>query len=555
MVAHCLGLNLLGAAFALAQVQPPAPAVPEPPASIEPGAIQGTVLSDATGQPLRRAQVLLRPADTSVGGSYETTDQSGSFTFPKVAPGRYSITVQRDGYLPLSAGRIGAYKMPPVFSVQEAQTIGSFVFRMTPWGIISGKVKFDDAEPAVNVAVQLYREYHDRGQHGYTAAASGHTDDRGEFRLHGLEPGSYYVAALYQAPARPPDAQEQLRTDASGKPVPDLSYAVTFFPEAHRMADAVAVHVAAGQEAGGIDIFLGLVHTARIHGRVISGASGSVIAGPHVTLRWNDPDNTASVTAPVNVTTDAGQNFEIQGVTPGPYLVLATGAEDGVTLTGRTPINVGDSDITGLDLVVEPASAWKGKIRMDGDDTAMPAGLTVALEPRRPTASPARAQVAENGEFSIPFVPGEVYDLYVLNAPGNAYLKAVRVANSDRLTLGVEASAGDPSPLDVVLGAHGAQLSGRAVTSDPQIVASGASVALIPDPPYGRIQAYKTTTADEFGNFYFQGIPPGMYVVLAWFDQSPCQIYNPDDLPACKVLGAPVTVAEGEQAFVGVTAN
>ena len=86
--------------------------------------------------------------------------------------------------------------------------------------MVSGKVKFDDAEPAVNVAIQLYRSYYDRGRHGYAAAASGRTDDRGEYRLHGLEPGSYYVAALYQAPPRPAGAEEQSARTRKAIPCP-----------------------------------------------------------------------------------------------------------------------------------------------------------------------------------------------------------------------------------------------------------------------------------------------------------------------------------------------
>jgi hypothetical protein len=554
-----LGLCLIVPCFAqaLAQVQPQIVPPAEPPENNEPGAIQGTVLSDATGQPLRRAQVQLRPVDAANGGSFQTTDENGSFSFPKVARGRYSITVQRDGYLPLASGRIGAYKMPPIFLVRSGQTIESFVFRLAPWGVISGKVKFDDAEPAVNVQVQLYREYYDRGRHGYAVAASGRTDDRGEYRLHGLEPGSYYVAALYQSPARPPDVEEQLRADPSGKLVPDLSYAVTFFPEVHRMADAVPVRLGPGQEAGGIDIFLTLVHTVRVHGRVTSGLSGKLIPDPNITLRWNDPDNTASVSAPVNVTLDSGGNFEMKGVTPGPYLVLATGADEGTTLTGRVPVNVGDSDIASLDLVIGPESNWKGKIQLDGDDSSLPAGLVVALEPRRPTASPTRAsQVSATGEFSIPYVPNETYDLYVLNGPDSLYLKSVGVANADRLGDGLEAAPGDaPPPLDVRLSTHGGQVVGRAVTTDPDIVASGASVALIPDPPSGRVQAYRTTSADEYGSFLFQGIAPGMYIVVAWLDQVPCQIYNPADLPACRAQGIPLMVPEGAAATIQATAN
>jgi len=543
---------------ALAQ-DPPAispPPTTEPPEAQAPGAIQGTVLSGATGQPLRRAQVVLKPTDSKAGSSFQTTDESGSFSFPKVPTGRYTITVQRDGYLPLSAGHIGSYKMPPIFSVQSGQTISSFVFTLTPSGVLSGKVKFDDAEPAVNVAVQLYRSYYDRGRHGYAAAASARTDDRGEYRLHGLEPGSYYVAALYQAPPKPSGAEEQERKDAQGNPLPELSYAVTFFPEAQKMSEAVPVKIAPGQEVAGIDIFLTLVHTVRVRGRVIGGIKGSVVASPNVTLRWNDPDNTASVNAPINVTLDRDQNFEIQGVTTGPYLLMASGVEEGVTLTGRIPLNVGDADVADVNVIIDAESMWSGKIRLDQDGSTVPPGLAVLLQPRRPIASLTRAQVSDNGEFSVSFVPGETYDLYVTNGPSDSYVKSVRVANAERLDQGLEASAGEaPVALDVVLGAHGGQVVGRAVTADPKVVASGATVALIPDPPIGRIQAYQTTVADEYGNFTLRGLPPGNYLLVGWLDQPPCDIYNPEDFATCQAQGAGLTIAEGEEKSAQVTAN
>jgi carboxypeptidase family protein len=522
----------------------------------EPGAIEGTVYSNATGQPLRRAQVVLRAADTGNGGRFQTTDDNGKFSFPTVAPGRYSITVQRDGFLKLSAGRVGSYKMPPVFFVRSGEKIRGLDFKMVPAGVVSGKVKFDDAEPAVNVAVQLYREYYDRGRHGYLVAASGFTNDRGEYRLAGLEQGAYYVAALYQGPAQPPDADEQVRTGDSGKRPQDLSYAVTFFPEVQKMADAVAVHVGPGEEVGGMDIFLTLVHTARIHGRVSSALSGKTIAGPSLALRWNDPDNTGSVSAPVNVSYDQDQNFEIKGVTPGPYLLITTGNDDGKSLSARTPISVGDEDIADLDIVIGPEKEWQGAVRMEGDEPAA-TGLLVMLEPRRPTAFPNRSQLGRNGEFSVTVSPNETYDLYVLNAPDDAYLKSIQVGNSDRLASGLEAGPGDaPSKLDVVLSTRGGQVSGEAVTAnDPSIVATGAAIMLIPDPPEGRVQTYKTAFADEYGSFLMRGVAPGDYLLVAWMDQPPCQIYNPDDLAACRAVGVRVTIAEGGGESVQVTAN
>jgi hypothetical protein len=498
--------------------------------------------------------VVLRAADGKGSSLFQTTDESGGFSFPKVAVGRYVITVRRDGFVPLSAGRIGSYKMPPIFSVNSGQQISSFVFRLTPSGVVSGKIKFDDAEPAVNVTIQLYRSYYDRGRHGYAAVANTRTDDRGEYRVHGLEPGAYYVAALYQSPPRPPEAQEETRKDALGNPVPDLSYAVTFFPEAQRMSDAVPLKIAPGEEVAGIDIFLTLVHTVRVRGQVVG--PGGTVSGASVTLRWNDPDNTASVTAPINVRIDPDQHFDISGVTTGPYLLMASGVQAGVTLTGRIPLSVGDTDLNNADIAIGGEGTWKGKVAVDGDDSALPPGLVVSLMPRRPITSPTRAQVSENGEFTIPFVPGEMYDLYVENGPSNSFVKSVRVANAERLSQGLEGPSGDGAPsLEVALGLQGGQVVGRAVTADPKVVASGAAIALIPDPPVGRVQAYQTTQADEYGNFSLQGLSPGKYLLLGWLDQPPCDVYNPDDFVACQAQGASFTIAEGEETSTQVTAN
>lgn len=523
----------------------------------EPGSISGVVRSDLTGQPLRRAQVVLKPQDSGGSSFAQTTDGTGKFSFPKVVPGSYSVTVQRDGYLQQSAGRIGGYKMPPIFLIEPGQDIGSFTFRMVPWGVMSGKVKFDDAEPAVNVAVQLYREFYARGRHGWAVASTVRTDDRGEYRVHGLEPGFYYVAALYQAPALPPKAEEQRRVDAAGKPLAQLSYAVTFYPEAQRLADAVAVRALAGQEVAGIDIFLTLVHTVRIRGKVISALSGTVVQGPGITLRWNDADNTASVTAPVDVTFDNKHNFEIKGVTPGPYVIITTGSDEGQTLSARTPISVGDADVEEQAIVIGPQQNWKGKIIVDGDESVDLSGIGVELAPRRATAAPARAFADKKHEFEIPFLPQEVYDVALLKAPEDSYLEAVRVGKSDHLATGLEAEPGaTPQELEVVLSTRGGKVLGRAVTAgDSTIVATGASVLLIPDPPAGRSHAYKFTYADQYGNFLIHGVAPGTYAAVAWFDQPPCDVYDPNDIAACRTKGVRVTVSEEALESIQVTAQ
>jgi carboxypeptidase family protein len=531
-----------------------APVLAQETPEVKPGTIEGSVISSA-GQPLRRAQVVLQPMQAGGSAFAQTTDNSGKFFFKKLAPGRYSITIQRDGYLPLFAGRVGPYKMPPIFYVRPGDQIQNFTFAMMPWSVLSGRIKFDDAEPAINVTVQLYREQYLRGRHGYVVAATTRTNDRGEYRVQGLDPGSYFVAALYSAPPLPPNVEEQRRTNAEGKPVAELSYAVTFFPEALKMGDAVPVRVNPGQEVGGIDIFLALVHTVRVRGRVISAVSGAPVPGPSITLRWNDADNTGSVSAPVNVGFTRDQHFDISGVTPGQYLIVTAGGEDGKALSGRTPIQVADEDVDSVEILVGPEQKWKGTVTVEGDEAPKLPGVVIQLTPRRATAFVSRSQLDQKQGFAVPFLPQEVYDLDVLNAPEDAYLKSIRVGNSERLFSGLDAEPGDtPQDMEVILGANGGKLLGRAVGTDSSIVASGASVLLIPDIPVSRPQFYKSAFADEYGNFLVKGIAPGAYVVVAWFDQPPCEIYNPNDLPACKAHGTTMTVGEGATESVQVTA-
>jgi hypothetical protein len=132
----------------------------------------------------------------------------------------------------------------------------------------------------------------------------------------------------------------------------------------------------------------------------------------------------------------------------------------------------------------------------------------------------------------------------------------VRMGNFDRLATGLESQHGsDPPAMDVVLSTRGGGVNGRAVTIDPQVVASGATVMLIPDPQLGRLQSYATTYADESGNFLANGLAPGSYILLAWLDQPPCEVHNPDDLPACLAHGVRVEVPEGGSGSVQVTAN
>ena len=63
--------------------------------------VAGTVVDDATGEPIEGATVRL--ADPSGSARETITGPDGAFAFAQVAPGTYTLAVRRFGYEVLSA--------------------------------------------------------------------------------------------------------------------------------------------------------------------------------------------------------------------------------------------------------------------------------------------------------------------------------------------------------------------------------------------------------------------------------------------------------------------
>ena len=97
------------------------------------------------------------------------------------------------------------------------------------------------------------------------------------------------------------------------------------------------------------------------------------------------------------------------------------------------------------------------------------------------------------------------------------------------------------------LGRELTRVSGRVLGADDSLW-SRANVALIPDPPNGRVQSYREGSADENGLFLLPGVAPGKYILIAWLDDPPCDDYDPDGLAGCRAAGMSVEVQQaGEQ--------
>jgi hypothetical protein len=509
-----------------------------PLAGAELARFSGSVVSEQTSQPLRRATVTLRSVRAGGASISTTTDARGRFELHGIPPGPYSLAVARDGYLPDGRARIGDFRVPPQFLLRPGDVIENVAVRLRPWGVVAGKVRYDDAEPAVGAQIQVLEEYRSRGRHGFRLVAATRANDRGEYRIYGLPPGDYIIAARYdREPAAPETEDRSLET-----------YGIVYYPSAVLVTEALAVRVKSGEEQLGLDVYFKSVRKQRVAGWVTSGASGARLRAPSLAVEQLDSDGTAVLRVPAEVRLEARGGFEIRGVPPGRYRLVAEGSENGVRLVGRRPVTVGEAPVEGFELVAAPEQNWT--LTVTGLEAPELRTVRLTLEPRSAAARAVAARPVKDspGVFEATLDSDEVYDVYLESLPPDFFQKELRRGDERIKALATERGS-PPGAVTVVAAKSAVSVAGQ-VAAEGWRAASGAIVTLIPDPPAGRLADYRETFSDERGLFELRGVAPGRYRVVAWVDSPPCDFYDQAALEACN--GFPVEVTQAGRYVIGL---
>jgi hypothetical protein len=112
---------------------------------------------------------------------------------------------------------------------------------------------------------------------------------------------------------------------------------------------------------------------------------------------------------------------------------------------------------------------------------------------------------------------------------------------------GVAITDGTQDRLEIVLTRDSGSLEGS-VTEPGRGGASNATVVLVPAVARKNTALYKSTVADVSGEFHFQSIVPGDYLVFAWSDVEPGAWQNTDFMRPFEARGQRVQVsANGQQ--------
>ena len=163
--------------------------------------ISGQVTNAVTGEPVRRALVYMRRIDMSPGVTNVqvtqsgTTDAAGRFALSGIAPGKYRLSAERSGFLTTQYGSRGPNKAGTLLTLEPGQKSSDMTMRLTPHGVIAGRVLDEEGEPVSNANVQVLRQQYMQGRKELVRTGGGSTNDLGEYRVFGLPPGRYFVSA------------------------------------------------------------------------------------------------------------------------------------------------------------------------------------------------------------------------------------------------------------------------------------------------------------------------------------------------------------------------
>ncbi len=514
--------------------------IPSPPAEKPKfGLVSGVVLNDLNGTPLRRARVSLVPRVAGLADTVVETNDNGEFEMRNIEPGQYGLRAVRDGFLPSVTARRAAFRLPRAMNLAAGDEIKDVTFRMEPWAVIDGKVRFfDNTEPALGVPVFLYRKVIQRARQLYTVAGQTRTDDRGYFRIHGLEPGAYLLAAIYDKPIA------KLKEDAPlDAPPREPGYASVFYPSGLRITDALPVRVASGQELTGLDMFLERAEGIRVTGSVTDGCTGQLSAGANIEVARVDEQG-ATLNANADVQQMTGE-YTIRGLTPGAYIVTATlspnkGNPPCPGRSERQLLTIGSEPVGDFRLMLRPDVLTTVTLQFDGKPTTQ--RLDIRLEPKtpgRPVVAPTLQQLRNKGSsppvLAVELTPQETYDVFVDRLPSaDSYQEAPYTATAG-------------TPLQVRINTNGGRVLGS-VFDEKKGPVPGAAVSLIPE-SY-RPQLFREGYVDRDGLFIVQGLAPGRYLAVPWTDVPPCELNNPSDAAACQAKGKAITVKAGEQVLL-----
>lgn len=576
--------------------RPPAP-TRDTPAQIQAqaaaatGRISGRVIASDTGRPIRRARVGLTV--NSPGNQIVLTDDNGRFSFADLPAGRYTVSASRPGFVTLSYGQRRPLQPGTPIQLAEAQQLTNIDISLPRGSVVSGHVSDEAGEPLPGATVRVLRLQSNQGIRRLTPAGAGETDDRGEFRIWGLNPGEYYVSAVSRALSI--NGPNGGRNGAAGgrgaggrgaggrgggpsnaafgqgissdEPEP-ISFAPTYYPGVPAPESARAVSVGLSAEVLNVDFSLLVVRTARISGRAIT-PDGSPLTGGAITLlpavtlsRSGDVsasnmavDGTLSggMSMPYSSRVAGDGAFSLGNVPPGRYILQArVGGGQRAPLYAEQALTVAETNIENLAIVLSPGATITGTIAFRATK-GTPAPNLNQVRIAAPsvdlsfTGGPAR--VTADGRFTLEGVSPGGHWIRSQSETRGWILESVIAGGRETIDTPIEVRGGQAvTGITLTFTDRLTEINGTLSDAQNGPVPDFTVLAFPTDSDLWRPQSryIATTRPDQNGRFQLRGLPQGNYFVVPIDPTQPGEWYDPSFLEAHQERAARISLSEGE---------
>jgi protocatechuate 3,4-dioxygenase beta subunit len=504
--------------------------------------IVGRVIDGATGKGLAGAQVRAAHIRSRVPVAPAISEADGSFRI-RVTPGaRLSVTARLTGYTDGAYGQLFPDESRQDFHVPHDTSTKTVHLKLWRHSVLTGRVIDDRGDPFSKLRVVALR----RRPFGTTFAQVGfdQTDDRGEYRLASLTPGTYLIAIL-----------------AVRNPADDGLGVTSYAPGALRIDEATVVDLAAGVETLAPDTVLSDRGLRSITGSVSGQLSGR--AAPVAELWTTGADGRSLNPLPTaTAKTDAGR-FRFDRLPAGGYMVrivdyppVSPGAArqgnlrfatpsrpgplppvpDEPTLWADTSVVVADADVD-VEMDLRQTGRFEGRVAFESLAMRPPLeqlqGSLILVAPvdGRPVGDSFAPMgvVSPAGSFRTAGFPPGSYSLVFfenLAAPfAGLYIRSIRIGATTLdwpvVELGMERTS-----IELILSNAAVQVSGRIRSAGGQLAAN-AIVYVFPQDrrmwtSVGSAErVLRAVPTDPDGRFHFAGLPPGEYFAAAEVSPAP----------------------------------
>ena len=486
------------------------------------GSINGGLL-DGLGQPIPNAAINVRKVGSTGVGRSLGTDSDGQFRADGLSRGAYAVSAYVPGYVAESTNDSKYYR--------PGDTV---TLRMIKGAVITGTVTNSTGEPVVAVRVSATRVRDAEGRPARGAfAPSRETDDRGVYRLYGLQSGTYLVAAngssfSYSSPSA---------YDGD---------APTYHPSTTRDA-ASEITVRIGDEISGIDIrYRG--EGGHIVSGTVSGSIGSGTLSRGVTIALSRRSSGAMESRTYIPLRGGERGFALYGVPDGEYELqgqIDNGSENAAASLPR-PVVVKGSDVTGIDVALAPLGSIAGRVMLEGfadsqrqpecNDKRAPAPDEVVVVDRldinpkgrerfnSSLMSPPEGAPDERGEFKIYGLWAGRHRIETRLPSENWFVRSITISTAPRRQTDVAidgfavASGEHVSGVTVTVAAGGGAIRGKVVAGSTGItLPNSLRVHLIPaeaDAADASVRFFEAAV-DNDNRFSISNVAPGRYLIFA----------------------------------------